>query len=111
MSARGRADPRPTTPAGLVLAETAVGLSLRSRPALPHPPPHSDQPWALADWGRAVKHQEQLILGVHLRGLDGMCVGCRAWWARLAPYPCWQVEWATSRQARSLTAALLGGRA
>ncbi|NJP33590.1 hypothetical protein [Micromonospora thermarum] len=43
--------------------------------------------------------------------LDGVSAGCRAWWSRLTPYPCWQVEWATSRQARSLTAALLGGRA
>ncbi|MGN9778297.1 hypothetical protein ACTMS0_21400 [Micromonospora sp. H33] len=55
--------------------------------------------------------QEQTILAVHVRRLDGTCAGCRAWWARLTPYPCWQVEWATSRQARSLTAALLGGGA
>ncbi|WP_422733238.1 hypothetical protein ACN26Y_19770 [Micromonospora sp. WMMD558] len=58
-----------------------------------------------------MRDQEKGILAVHLRGLDGMCIGCRAWWARLAPYPCWQVDWATSRRARSLTAALLGGRA
>ncbi|WBC09461.1 hypothetical protein [Micromonospora sp. WMMA1947] len=44
--------------------------------------------------------QEQSILAVHIRGLDGMCAGCRLWWARLTPYPCWQVEWATSRQCR-----------
>ncbi|MFG2054513.1 hypothetical protein ACGFI9_10800 [Micromonospora sp. NPDC048930] len=54
--------------------------------------------------------QESRILGVHLRGIDGMCTGCRVWWGRLTPYPCWQVEWATSRRARLLTAAWLGGR-
>ncbi|RZU76089.1 hypothetical protein EV384_4695 [Micromonospora kangleipakensis] len=53
--------------------------------------------------------QEQVILSVHVRGLDGLCVGCRAWWSRLAPYPCWQVEWATSRQARMITARFLEG--
>ncbi|WP_243420789.1 hypothetical protein [Micromonospora globispora] len=52
--------------------------------------------------------QKQQILGVHLRGLDGMCVGCRAWWARLTPYRCWQVEWAARRQARAITARFLG---
>ncbi|WP_430502756.1 hypothetical protein ACQRWP_14525 [Micromonospora trifolii] len=46
-------------------------------------------------------------LVVHLHGRDGLCSGCRAWWS----YPCWQMDWATSRQARSMTAALLGGRA
>lgn len=54
--------------------------------------------------------QEQQILGVHLRGLDGMCTGCRVWWGRLAPYPCVQVEWATSRQAWAVTARFLGVR-
>ncbi|WBB69396.1 hypothetical protein [Micromonospora sp. WMMD812] len=54
---------------------------------------------------------EQRILVVHLPGTDGLGNGRRAWWARLTPYPCWQVDWATSRQARALTAALLGGRA
>jgi hypothetical protein len=53
--------------------------------------------------------QDQQILAVHIRGLDGMCVGCRAWWSRLAPYPCWQVDWATSRQARTITTRFLGG--
>jgi hypothetical protein len=53
--------------------------------------------------------QEQMILAVHVRGLDGMCAGCRAWWSRLTPYPCWQVNWAASRQARTTTARLLGG--
>nr|WP_233513176.1 hypothetical protein [Micromonospora craterilacus] len=38
-----------------------------------------------------------------------MCVGCRAWWSRLTPYPCWQVEWATSRQARTITDRFLSG--
>ncbi|MFU8854448.1 hypothetical protein ACNAW0_26225 [Micromonospora sp. SL1-18] len=54
--------------------------------------------------------QEHPILAVHVRGLDGMCVGCWAWWSRLTPYPRWQVEWATGRQARHLTAVVLGGR-
>ncbi|MFE9694478.1 hypothetical protein [Micromonospora sp. NPDC005806] len=54
---------------------------------------------------------EQRILAVHLPGMDGLCVGCRAWWSRLAPYPCWQVEWATSRQARAITARFLRVRA
>ncbi|MCI4065119.1 hypothetical protein MRQ36_22150 [Micromonospora sp. R77] len=53
---------------------------------------------------------EERILRVHLPGLDGMCGGCRVWWGRLVPYPCWQVEWATSRRARRLTATVLGGR-
>ncbi|GAA2704685.1 hypothetical protein GCM10010429_12230 [Micromonospora olivasterospora] len=55
--------------------------------------------------------QERAILAVQFRGLDGMCVGCRAWWSRLVPYPCWQVEWATSRQARTIMARYLGVRA
>ncbi|SCG72353.1 hypothetical protein [Micromonospora coxensis] len=54
---------------------------------------------------------ERRVLVVHLPGGDGLCIGCRAWWSRLTPYPCWQVDWAISRQARSLTAAVLGGRA
>ncbi|MEV1144168.1 hypothetical protein [Micromonospora sp. NPDC049799] len=54
---------------------------------------------------------EQRILAVHLPAMDGLCTDWRAWWSRLTPYPCWQVDWATSRQARSLTAASLGGRA
>ncbi|PWU45719.1 hypothetical protein DLE60_19305 [Micromonospora globispora] len=91
----------------MVMAQVAANLSLRSRPALPCPPPDSAQSWVLADGGRAVR-QKQQILGVHLRGLDGMCVGCRAWWARLTPYRCWQVEWAARRQARAITARFLG---
>jgi len=51
--------------------------------------------------------QEQIILTAHLRGPDGLCTGCRVWWSRLAPYPCWQVEWATSRHARTITARFL----
>ena len=53
---------------------------------------------------------EQVILAVDVRGLDGLRVGCRAWWSRLTPYPCWQVEWVTSRQARAITARCLGVR-
>ena len=34
-----------------------------------------------------------MIFRPPVRGLDGMCVGCRAWWSRLASYPCWQVDW------------------
>jgi hypothetical protein len=43
-----------------------------------------------------------------VRGLDGMCAGCRAWWSRLTPYPGWQVDWATSRQLRSSPSGSLG---
>ncbi|OWV02716.1 hypothetical protein B5D80_25025 [Micromonospora wenchangensis] len=43
----------------------------------------------------------QMVLPVHPHGLDGSCVGYRVRWARLSPHPCWQVEWATSRQARA----------
>ncbi|MDG4797985.1 hypothetical protein O7615_29410 [Micromonospora sp. WMMD1082] len=52
---------------------------------------------------------ERAILAVHVRGLDGMCVGCRAWWSRPTPYPCWQVDWATSRHAHASVARFLGG--
>ncbi|MFC4147913.1 hypothetical protein ACFO0M_16770 [Micromonospora mangrovi] len=110
VSARGRPDVRPAAPSGVVLAQMAAGLPVRRRPALRHPPPHSDRPSALAGAGGAVS-EEEAILAVHLRGLDGMCVGCRVWWARLVPYPCWQVEWVTSRQARAVTARFLGVRA
>jgi hypothetical protein len=96
----------------MVVAEMEVDLPLWDRPALPQPTPHPDQSGALARQVGAVSNEaEQRILVVHLQRMDGMCTGCRAWWARLTPYPCWQVDWATSRQARSLTAALLGGRA
>ncbi|WP_433261286.1 hypothetical protein ACQPWR_19640 [Micromonospora vinacea] len=53
--------------------------------------------------------QQNAIIAVHVRGLDGACSGCRTWWARLTPYPCWRVEWATSRQARPITACFLAG--
>lgn len=52
---------------------------------------------------------ERRILLAHLPGADGMCTGCRAWWSRLTPYPCWQVDWATSRQARRITTRFLEG--
>ena len=52
--------------------------------------------------------REVYIVSTHLRGDDGMCTGCRLWWALLVPYPCWQVQWATSKQARSVTAHFLG---
>ncbi|SDY39376.1 hypothetical protein SAMN05444365_102121 [Micromonospora pattaloongensis] len=55
------------------------------------------------------EHPEAVILAGHVRGVDDMCTGCRAWWARLTPYPCWQVEWAISRHARTTTARFLGG--
>ncbi|PMR58661.1 hypothetical protein C1A38_23560 [Verrucosispora sp. ts21] len=106
----GSPHPCSAASAGLVLAEVGADLSLWSRSALPRPAPHPHQPWPLAGRGGAVRNdQEYAILAVHVRGLDGMCVGCRAWWARLAPYPCWQVEWATSRQARTSVARFLGG--
>ncbi|RZU76012.1 hypothetical protein EV384_4608 [Micromonospora kangleipakensis] len=54
-------------------------------------------------------YQEQAILAVHVRGLDGMCVGCRVWWSRLVPYRCWQVDWATRRQAWTITTRFLAG--
>lgn len=54
---------------------------------------------------------EQSTLAVHLLGSGSLCSGCWACWSRLAPYPCWQVDWATNRQARSMTAVLFGGRA
>ncbi|MEV6814332.1 hypothetical protein [Micromonospora sp. NPDC051296] len=58
-----------------------------------------------------MSNEAERILVVHLPGTDGLCTGCQAWWSRLTPYPCWQVDWATSWQGRSVTAALLGGRA
>ncbi|WFE54612.1 hypothetical protein [Micromonospora sp. WMMD1155] len=54
---------------------------------------------------------ELRILVSHVPGKSGLCAGCRAWWSRLTPYACRQVDWATRRQARSMTVALLGGRA
>ncbi|MGC5310523.1 hypothetical protein [Micromonospora zamorensis] len=53
--------------------------------------------------------QQEAIIASHVRGLDGMCSGCRAWWALLTPYPSWQVEWVTSRQARAITVRFLAG--
>ncbi|MFE9201422.1 hypothetical protein [Micromonospora sp. NPDC007230] len=111
MSARDCPDPRPTAPAGLVLAGLAAHLPMRRRTALPCPAPDPDQPGSLAARSSRVNDdQEQAILAVHVRGLDGMCVGCRVWWSLLVPYPCWQVDWATSRKARTITARYLGVR-
>ncbi|RNL96424.1 MULTISPECIES: hypothetical protein [Micromonospora] len=108
--ARRSNDSRAQASTGLVLAAVAAGLPVRSRVAVSHTAPDSDQSWALADRGGAVNDgQERAILAVHVRGLDGMCAGCRAWWSRLTPYPCWQVDWATSRQARTITARFLEG--
>ncbi|MFY1576857.1 hypothetical protein ACN26Z_18375 [Verrucosispora sp. WMMD703] len=105
-----RVDVRPTASAGLVLAALAARLSLRCRRAVPCPAPDTDQPGPLAAGERAViGSPERTILAVHVRGLDGMCAGRRAWWSRLSPYPCWQVDWATSRQARASVARFLGG--
>ncbi|TYC25723.1 hypothetical protein FXF52_04750 [Micromonospora sp. MP36] len=106
----GSAHPRTAAPAGLVLAEVAADLPLRCRAAVSRPAPNSDQSRPLARRGGPVKDdQEHAILAAHVPGLDGMCVGCRAWWSRLTPYPCWQVDWATSRQARTITARFLEG--
>ncbi|MEU3115952.1 hypothetical protein ABZ652_17880 [Micromonospora chalcea] len=105
-----RADSCSQAPAGVVVAALAAYLPLWVRPALPRSAPDTDQSGPLATGGRAVTGgQEQAILAVHIPGLDGMCAGCRAWWARLTPYPCWQVDWATSRQARAITARFLEG--
>ncbi|MFJ1542957.1 hypothetical protein ACIODS_30900 [Micromonospora chalcea] len=105
-----RADSCSQASAGVVVAALAACLPLWVRPALPRPASDSDQSGSLAVGGCAVtSEQEQAIVAVHVRGLDGMCAGCRAWWSRLTPYPCWQVEWATSRQARAITARFLEG--
>ncbi|MFC0006288.1 hypothetical protein [Micromonospora siamensis] len=53
--------------------------------------------------------QVRQILAVHLPDLAALCAGCRAWWARLAPYPCHQAEWAARRQARAATRRFLDG--
>lgn len=107
---RRRADARPATSAGLVLAEVAPNLPLRLGPALRDEAPNPDQPGQLAGRGSVVSDQQvRTILAVHVRGVDGMCAGCRAWWSRLAPYPCYQVDWATARAAWSITARFLGG--
>ncbi|WFE48663.1 hypothetical protein [Verrucosispora sp. WMMD1129] len=105
-----RVDVRPTASTCVVVATVAARLPMRSRPSVSCPAPETDLPGSLAAGERAViGGPEQMILVVHVRGLDGMCVGCRAWWSRLSPYPCWQVEWATSRQARASVARFLGG--
>ncbi|TNH26251.1 hypothetical protein FHG89_21265 [Micromonospora orduensis] len=49
------------------------------------------------------------ILSVHLPGVDGLCAGCRWWWARLSPYPCYQAEWAARWHARAATRRFLDG--
>ncbi|RQX07025.1 hypothetical protein DLJ58_22475 [Micromonospora arida] len=103
---RGRDDPGTATPPSVVVAEVELGLPLWSGTALSQPTPHSDQPRALARRGGAVSNE-----AVHLPGRDRLCTGWRAWWSRLTPYPCWQVDWATNRRTRSLTAALPRGPA
>ncbi|MFD6732311.1 hypothetical protein ACFWDZ_14520 [Micromonospora aurantiaca] len=104
-------DARTPASPGLVVAEVAVGVPLRGGAAVPEPPPRTGQSRSLAVAGGPVSTAaEQAIIAVHVRGLDGMCVGCRLWWARLTPYPCWQVAWATSRQARASVARFLGVR-
>ncbi|SCG52222.1 hypothetical protein GA0070560_107134 [Micromonospora halophytica] len=55
------------------------------------------------------EHQVNQLLAIHRPGPDGLCVGCRRWWARLSPYPCYQAEWACRRQARATTLRFLGG--
>ncbi|MFD6607374.1 hypothetical protein ACFWD1_00610 [Micromonospora chalcea] len=105
-----RVDVRPPASAGVVLAAVETGLPVRRRAALSFAASASDQSWSLATGERQViAGPEEMILAVHVRGLDGMCAGCRVWWSRLTPYPCWQAEWATSRQARAITARFLEG--
>ncbi|PWU55123.1 hypothetical protein DLJ47_10625 [Micromonospora sp. S4605] len=107
---RGGDDPGPPPSARLVLAEVAAGLPVRGGSAVPDAAPDPDQPESLAGGEVALDERPvQAILAVHLRGLDGMCVGCRAWWSQLSPHPCWQFEWATSRRARASTTWFLGG--
>ncbi|MDH6460439.1 hypothetical protein M2302_000594 [Micromonospora sp. A200] len=55
------------------------------------------------------EHQVDQILSMHLPGADGLCAGCRSWWARLAPYPCYQAEWAAGWRARAITRRFLDG--
>jgi hypothetical protein len=101
-------DPGSQTSAGVVLAEVASNLPLRGRPALPSPAPDPDQLRPLARRGGVVNdQQERIILAGHVRGQRGMGAGCQAW-ARLTPYPCSQVEWATIRQAGTITARFCG---
>ncbi|MEG3636923.1 hypothetical protein [Micromonospora palythoicola] len=105
-----RVDLRAAASARVVVATVAACLSLRCRPAVPCSAPYPDQSWSLAAGGRAVTGgPERTILAVHVRGLDGMFAGCRVWWSRLSPYPCWQVEWATSRQAHASVTRFLDG--
>ncbi|WP_184685406.1 hypothetical protein [Micromonospora echinospora] len=103
-------DARTSASPEVVVAEVAVGVPVWCGAAVPEPPPRTDQSRSLAVAGGPMSTAEQAILAVHVRGLDGMCVGCRLWWARLTPYPCWQVAWATSRQARASVARFLGVR-
>lgn len=49
------------------------------------------------------------ILSVHVPGVDGLCNGCRWWWARLARYSCYQAEWAARWHARVATRCFLDG--
>ncbi|MFG1951317.1 hypothetical protein [Micromonospora sp. NPDC048830] len=55
------------------------------------------------------EEQSRQILAVHLPGLDGLCCGCRWWWARLVPYPCYQADWAARCLARAATRRFLDG--
>nr|WP_088990171.1 hypothetical protein [Micromonospora chokoriensis] len=56
-----------------------------------------------------INGQQKAVTAVHVRGFDGMCSGGRTWWAPLTAYPCWQVGWATRRQARANASGLLAG--
>ncbi|KKJ96029.1 hypothetical protein [Micromonospora sp. HK10] len=58
-----------------------------------------------------IERQAQQILSVHPPGVEGLCVGCRWWWARLAPYPCYQAEWACRWRARAATRHFVDGLA
>jgi len=47
------------------------------------------------------------ILSAHTRDPLGVCAGCRAWWGRLVPYPCTQVEWALIMAGHEMTQRFL----
>lgn len=62
------------------------------------------QPIQPADIAEAVRR----ILEGHIRMLDGRCRGCFNQYAKIVPHPCIPFDWATSVQARDMTAQFLG---